>query len=181
MKKFHFMFVIGGLFLVIGAATFYSYGNLISEEFPDLAIVLEDVLLQPAERISSPFILEEDEKIFYTVTTTSDSNLMFFLLTTPENLVSQEFSFINFVSLPVIANSSGVHAIKIGNMGSDNVKINGFITKKPILDEKDLLFNYSVTMIASSSLVTFGIILIIIGVIVFLINKKRAKSKIKKK
>jgi len=66
-------------------------------------------------------------------------------------------------------------------MGSDNVKINGFITKKPILDEKDLLFNYSVTMIASSSLVTFGIILIIIGVIVFLINKKRAKSKIKKK
>ncbi len=181
MKKFHFILVIGSLFLVIGTATFFSYGNLISEEFPDLAIVLADVLLQPAERISSPFMLEEDEKIFYTVTTTSDSNLMFFLLTTPENLVSQEFTFNNFVSLPVIANSSGVHTIKIGNMGSDNVKINGFITKKPILDEKELLFNYGVTMIASSSLVFFGIILIIIGVIVFLINKKHAKSKIKKK
>ena len=181
MKKIHFMFLIGGLFLVIGIATFYSYGDLISKEFPDLAIVLEDVLLQPAERISSPLMLEEDEKFFYTVTTTSHSNLMFFSLTTSENLVLQEFTFNDFVSLPIIVNSSGVYTIKIGNMGSDNVNINGFITKKPVLDEKELLFNFSIAMIASSLLVTFGIILIIIGAIFFLINKKRSKTKVIKK
>jgi len=65
------------------------------------------------------------------------------------------------VSALIIANSSGVHTINIGNMGSDNIKVIGFVTKKPLLDEKEALFNYSAIMIASSLIVFFGIILII--------------------
>lgn len=181
MKKFHLLLVIGGLFFVIGTATIYYYSDSIFEKFPDLKIVLSDVLLEPAQSISSPIMLEKDEKIIFTVTTTSVSNLMFFSLTTPDNLVAKEFAFNNFVSIPIIANSSGFHTIEIGNIGSDNNNINEFITKKSILDDKESLFNYSVIMIASSLLAFFGIILIIIGVIIFLINKKRSKTKVIKK
>ena len=181
MKKYHLLFVIGGLFLVIGISTIYFYGDSIYEKFPDLSIVHSNVLLEPAQSIPIPLIFEKDEKIIFSVNDPTASNLMFFSLTTPENLVALELTFNNFVSVPIVANSSGIHTIDIGNMGSQNANINAFITKKPLLDEREALYQYGTIIATGSLLAFFGIILIIIGAIFFLINKKRSKTKVIKK
>jgi len=181
MKKFQLLFVIGGLFLVIGFSTVYFYNDSILEKFPDLAIVHSNVLLEPSQSISIPLIFEKDEKIIFSVNNPTAPNLMYFSLKTPENLVALELTFNNFVSVPIVANSSGIHTIDIGNMGSQNANLNAFITKKPLLDERESLYQYGTIIATGSLLVFFGIILIIIGVIIFLINKKRSKTKVIKK
>ena len=87
MKKFHLLLVIGGFCFVVGAATIYLYSNSIFEKFPDLQIVLSNVLLEPAQSTSSYIMMEKDDKIIFSVNVPSYSNLMYYSLTNPKNLL----------------------------------------------------------------------------------------------
>ena len=77
MKKYHIIWIIGIFLLVIGLSLVINYTNLISKNYPDLAILISEVSLEPNQSIDSFVTLEKDEKIFVTISAQPSPNLLY--------------------------------------------------------------------------------------------------------
>ena len=181
MKKHFVMIGIGVFFLIIGSSLSYYYANSLSEKYPELEILFSNVMLEPTQSITGSITLEKGEKIFVTLIAEPIFNPIYFSIKSTENSVAKEFTFTDVASFPINANSTGDYILNIGNIGSATASVHAFSTNREILDDNEVVFSLGTGMLIGSSLVIFGIILIIIGAIIFLINKKHSKNNLTKK
>jgi len=180
MKKYYLFLVIGIFMFVIGLSLVFSYTNSIIEKYPDLVVLISQVMLEPNESVESFVSLEKDEKIFVTISAEPASNSIYFSVNNIDNSFTKEIIFNDFTTLQLIANTTDSFNIVVGNMGTETSSVSGFGTKNPILDDEEIIFVYAQGMIAGSLLLIVGIFLIIIGILIFVIKKKLTKKKITK-
>jgi len=181
MKKYNLIWMIGVFLLVIGISVVISYANSISENYPNLSILISNVSLEPNESIDGFVTLEKDEKIFITISAQPIPNSLYFSINNFNNSYSHEFLINDFISFPLIANATDSFNIVVGNVGHEIVSVNAFTTKNPILDDKELSLVYGFGVVAGSFVIIIGIFLIIIGIIIFVIKKKRSKKNLTNK
>ena len=177
MKKYYLFLVIGVFMLVIGTSLVFSYTNSLIEKYPDLVVLISQVMLEPNESIEGFVSLEKDEKIFVTITAEPASNSIYFSVNNIDNSFTREIIFNDLTTLQLIANTTDSFNIVVGNMGTETSSVSGFSTKNPILDDEEIIFVYAQGMIAGSLLLIVGIFLIIIGILIFVIKKKLTKKK----
>jgi len=181
MKKYHLIWMIGVFLLVIGISVVISYTNLISENYPNLSLLIPAVSLEPNESLDGFVTLEKDEKIFITISAQPIPNSLYFSINNFNNSFSNEFLFNDFISFPLIANATDSFNIVVGNVGTEIVSVSGFTTKNPILDDKELNLVYGTGVVIGSFVIIIGIFLIIIGIIIFVIKKKLSKKNLTNK
>ncbi len=181
MKKYHLIWMIGVFLLVIGISVVISYTNLISENYPNLSILISNVSLEPNESIDGFVTLEKDEKIYVTISAQPIPNSLYFSINNFNNSFSNEFIINDFISFPLIANATDSFNIVVGNIGHEIVSVSGFTTKNPILDDKELNLVYGTGVVIGSFVIIIGIFLIIIGIIIFVIKKKLSKKNLTNK
>jgi len=181
MKIFLILLILGGILFVVGtASTVFYLGNL-SDNFPEMSTLMSEVYIEPAQSFSSSVKLVQGEKTFLTILVEPSPNLIYFSLKRPDNTIATEFGFSEVLSLPIIANSTGVYTITLGNMGNNIANINGVTTSEPIIDDVDLMISMGINFLIMSLIIILGILLLIIGVIIFIISKKRNKKTFKEK
>jgi len=180
MKKYYLFLVIGIFMFVIGISIVFSYTNSLIEKYPDLVVLISEVMLKPNESVEGFVSLEKDEKIFVTITAEPSTNSIYFSVNNIDNSFTREIIFNDLTTLQLIANTTDSFNIVVGNMGTEASSVSGFSTKNPILDDEEIIFVYAQGMIAGSLLLIVGIFLIIIGILIFVINKIRTKKKISK-
>jgi len=180
MKKIILFFVIGVFLIVIGTSMIISYSNSINDKFPDLTLLISNEMLEPAQSVRSIITLEKGEKFFVTTTAQPITNTLYFSIINNDTSFSKEFLFNDLASFPIVANSTENFLIEIGNVGSEISIVNGFITKNPIIGDEELVFEYGSGLLNSTALIFIGFILILVGIIIFVIDKKRVKSKVTK-
>ncbi len=175
--KIHFILIgIGIFFLVIGPSLSNFYANSILEKYPSLSILISSVTLEPAENIQGSIALEKGEKIFVTIVAEPPSNSVYISINSTKNSFSNEFRFSESTTFPLYANSTDDFILNIGNIGPDTANIRAFSSIIQILDEHEVIFKTDTGIVISFSLMIFGIILIIIGFLIFAIYRKRNKA-----
>jgi len=175
--KMHFVvIVIGIFFLVIGPSLGYFYAYTIFDKYPSLSILISDVMLEPAQSIRGSIALEEGKKIFVTIVAEPSFNTVYLSINSTDNSFSNEILFSELITFPLNANSTDEFFLNIGNMGPDTANVKAFSTINPILDKDELIFYTGPGLEISLSLMIIGIILIIIGFLIFVFYRRRNKT-----
>jgi hypothetical protein len=175
--KIQFILIgIGIFFLVIGPSLSNFYTNSILEKYPSLSILISSVMLEPAENIRGSIALEKGEKIFVTIVAEPALNSVYLVINSTKNSFSNEFRFSESTTFPLYANSTDDFILSIGNLGPDTANVKAFSSINQILDEDEVIFKTDTGIVISFSLMIIGIILLIIGFLIFAIYRKRNKT-----
>lgn len=175
-KKIFILLLIGFVFLGSGFALLFHFTISIEEKYPGLIIFLDGELEQ-AQLLSTPIDLLEKDEI--TVTLTSSSDSVFFSLSGPDESILYETLFSQSLSFPFVSNSTGTHIINVGNMESHPIKVNGFITEKPVIID-DFVLSVTSGFVAASILLLIGVIVIILSLVILVLKKIFSKNNSKK-
>jgi len=179
MLKFLFiLLILGVVLLVVGFAVIIDQNNNLFEKHPDLVIFF-DGELDEAQLVSTPLNLTKGDNLTISIASYVRSHKIFFALDGPNESRLIETIFSDYISYPVLANSTGIYTISIGNVDTQNVQVTGFVTERPVFDEE---FIKSIGSVYgnSSMLITVGGIMIILSVIILIFQKLRSKNKFKK-
>jgi len=181
MKIFLILLILGGILFVVGMATTVFYIANIIDNFPEMSTLMSEVYIEPTQSLSTSVKLVQGEKTFLTIMVEPSTNPIYFSLKRPDNTIATEFVFSEELSLPIIANTSGDYTITLGNMGNNIANVNGVTTNEPILDDADLMLSMGINFLIASWIIILGLLLLIIGVIIFIVSKKRNKKTLKEK
>jgi len=177
LKVYLILLIIGGLFFVFGIANFGYYTNYLIEEHPDLIFLMNEIQIPGNSQFSTQLALDEGVKQTVTVIVHPNPNPVFFSINRPDNSVASEIIFNDLLSYPFSTNSSGIYTITIGNMGTSNILVSSFITENPVIDTKFIL-SITSNLIISSITILVGPLLLIVGIGIFVYQRKYSKSKL---
>jgi uncharacterized membrane protein len=177
-KKILVLLILGCVLLGVGIAVVIYNENYLTEKYPELEVFFDGELSE-SQMSSTPIDLLQGDSLTVTVISNTHSHRVLFSLDGPDDSRITEIFFTDYLSFPLVANSTGMYVINIGNTDPQSLTITGFITDKPVMDEEFIKTMQSTFMI--SSIVSFlGIILIILSILILSIQKIRSKKRIKK-
>ena len=176
MKIAIIFLILSAVLFVSGIAslTYSSYSFL--EKYPDLQIIF-DGELEPGQQITTPINVTKGEQLTITVLTDGSNSLFFYIEDAQQDIVTENV-FIETMSYPLVVNQSGVHIIGVGNMGDTNAQIGNFITEYPIA-EPEFVKGLGYYAIIGSLLIFISIILFLIGLVIYLVQRKLKPQKSK--
>jgi len=162
---------------VFGIANLGYYTNYLIEKYPDLIFLMNEIQIPGNNQFSTQLELDAGEKQTVTVVVNPDTNSIFFSINRPDNSVVVETIFNDLLSYSFSTNSSGIYTINIGNMGSNYVLVSSFITENPVIDTEFVL-SITSNLIISSVTILVGPLLLIVGLGIFVYQRKHSKSKL---
>jgi len=158
----------------IASLTYSSYSML--EKYPDLQIMYEGEL-EPGQQITTPINFTKGGQLTITVMTDGRNSLFFYIEDANQEIITENI-FTETMSFSLSVNQSGVHNIGVGNMGDTSAQIGNFITEYPIA-EPEFVKGLGYYAIIGSLLIFISIILFLIGLVIYLVQRKLKPQKSK--
>ena len=156
----------------IASATYFSYSLL--EKYPDLQIMYQGEL-ESGQQITTPINATKGKDLTVTILSDGRNNLFFNIEDANQDVVVENI-FRETISYSLSANQSGIHIIGVGNMGDTSSMIGSFVTKNPITDT-DFVESLGSSFGISYFLIFISIILFLIGLVMYFVQRKRDPQK----
>jgi len=178
LKILFILLILGVVLLGIGFTVIIDQNNKLFEKHPDLVIFFDGELGE-AQLVTTPLNLTKGDNLTITITSFVHLHKIFFALDGPNESRLTETIFSDYISYTVLANSTGIYTINIGNVDIQNAHVVGFVTERPVFDD-EFIRSIGSAYVNSSMLIYVGGIMIILSVIILIFQKLLSKNKFKK-
>ena len=179
LNPIYFVLITGVVLIILGLVIAGTSNEAITN-MESISILVGAQELPPKSSTNVALRLLEGEDFFLTVGSIPKDVLLHAVITDPFNTILFEGAFSDTLSIPVVVEYNGEYNIAIGNLDEKSATITAVATPEEFDLESDVFTQSLIQGIWGIMILVFGIILMILSGIIFIILRLRKKFKLQK-
>lgn len=177
LRRSYIVLILGVALLIISLASLGTLGQSVFEQFPSTVFLMSSETIAPKESSLSPFYYLAEREVNVIIKLSPRDAPVAVKVLGPDELIIEEAVFNDLISIPInSSNPIGAYYVTLFNFDDRDVVVNAVVTSDDFSDVEDLILPLAQSVIYTGIIFITGIIVIVIGFVLFLLEWSKRKS-----
>jgi len=154
-----------------------TLSQLVFDQFPSTVLLMSPETIASQDSSTTSFYFVAEREVVVMIKLVPRDALVAVKIIGPDNLIIEEGVFNDLVSIPINAsNPIGAYHLNLLNFDDRGVVVNALVTSDDFTNAEEVFLPLAQGIISIGIIFIIGIIVIVIGFVLFLLERKKRKS-----